>query len=88
MKTISYFEAKAKVLCAYPGYIILGSNYLPDGYLFATQPWTVPQGELYLGGYCKVTHAGELFEYSPVMDSEEFKEALNHPIEIFKPGQT
>ena len=86
MKKLSYFEAKAKVLRAYPGYIVLASNYLPDGYLFSTQPWTVPQGEWYLGGHCKVTYAGEVLDYSPVMDPEEFKEALKHPIETLTPG--
>lgn len=74
-------------MCAYPGYTVRGSNYLPDGYLFVAHPWDVPPGEFYHGGFFKVTYTGELYEYSPVMDSKEFKEALKHPIELPAPHQ-
>ena len=87
MKKLSYIEAKEKILKTFPDCTIRGSNRLPDGYLFVVHPQHVPDGEFYHGGLFKVTDAGEIEGYSPVMNPEEFKEALKHPIELPVPHQ-
>ena len=87
MKKISYSEAKKRLLDIFPDFVVRGSSFLPDGYLIVAVPKTVPNDELYNGGFFKVTYAGEFQGYSPAMNPEEFKESLKHPIEVFTPGQ-
>lgn len=81
MEKIPYYEAKAKVLCAYSGFLVRRAYYLPDGYLFVMYPWNRPRGEFYEGAFLKVAYNGALHEYSLVKDPEEFKEAMKHQIE-------
>ena len=87
MREISYSEAKKILLDILPEFVVRGSSYLPDGYLIVAVPRSVPNDELYNGGFFKVTYAGEFQGYSPVMNPKEFKESLQHPIEVFTPGQ-
>lgn len=78
---ISYEAAKNIAIEGNPGMVMVASNKLPGGYLFSFVPENLPKGEHYLGGCCKVTFTGQLQEYSPVFNPEEFKQALKNRIE-------
>jgi hypothetical protein len=78
---ISYETAKSIAVKGNDGKNMAASNRLQDGYLFSFIPKDLPEGEFFLGGYCKVTYNGSLEEYSPVCNPEEFKQALKNRIE-------
>ena len=78
--SISYKQASETILQKYSGSDIIGAFKLPDGYLFSIKPKYWSKDEYVLDGFFKVSDTGELSEYSPVMDPEEFKEALQNEI--------
>lgn len=78
--SIQYKEASEIVLKNYPDSDIIGAFKLPDGYLFSMKPKSWSKDEYVLDGFFKVSESGEISEYSPVMDPEEFKEALQNEI--------
>lgn len=78
---ISYEAAKGIAMESNADRTMVASNKLPDGYLFSFVPKSLPEGEFFVGGYSKVTFTGQLQEYSPVFNPEEFKQALKNRIE-------
>ena len=78
--SISYKQASETILKKYSDSDIIGAFKLPDGYLFSIKPKSWSQDDYVLDGFFKVSDTGELSEYSPVMDPEEFKEALQNEI--------
>ena len=73
----NFDEAKEIVLYNVRDWIIRAAFKLKDGYLFSIAPDM--EAEI-VGGFYKVSYEGEMEEYSPVMDPQEFKEALKNPI--------
>ena len=78
---ISYTEATDLVLNNRPQTVVRSSFRLHDGFIFLPVPSDLGEDDYILGGYVKVTDAGEVVEYSPVEDPEEFKLALKSRIE-------
>lgn len=78
--SISYKQASETILKKYPDSDIIGAFKLTKGYLFSMKPKSWSQDDYVLDGFFKVSDTGELSEYSPVMDPEEFKEALRNEI--------
>lgn len=78
--SISYKKAVELILQKYSDSDIIGAFKLPDGYLFSIKPKSWSKDEYVLDGFFKVSDAGVISEYSPVMDPEEFKEALQNEI--------
>lgn len=78
---ISYDRAKDIVIRSNRDRIIRASYRLSDGYLFLFVPKDLSTKEFFLGGYFKVTTTGQLQEYSPVFNPEEFKQALKNQLE-------
>ena len=78
--SISYKQASEIVLKNYPDSDIIGVFKLSDGYLFSMKPKSWSQDDYVLDGFFKVSSKGVMSEYSPVMDPEEFKEALRNEI--------
>ena len=78
---ITYENAKNIVSKNNLGAILDSSYKLSDGYLFLAVPKDLPEEDFVLGGYFKVAFSGQLQEYSPVMNPEEFKQALINRIE-------
>lgn len=78
---IAYEAAKDIAIRGNSGKTMVASNKLPDGYLFSFVPKDLPEGEFFVGGYCRVTFTGQLQDYSPVFNPEEFKQALKNRIE-------
>ena len=78
---ITYNKAKQIILEKYPDSNIDAAYKLPAGYLFSMIPMNWPEGECVLGNFFKVTNDSQIEEYSPVMELEEFGEALNNRIE-------
>jgi hypothetical protein len=78
--SIQYKEASEKLLQKFSDSDIIGAFKLTDGYLFSIKPKSWSQDEYVLDGFFKVSSTGVISEYSPVMDPEEFKEALQNEI--------
>ena len=78
---IAYEEAKNMILKDRTGRVITASYRLPDGYLFLSVPNDLDEESIVFDGYDKVTFTGQLQEYSPVFNPEEFKQALKNRIE-------
>ena len=76
------YEAAKEIACrGNSGKVMVASNKLPDGYLFSFIPENLKKNEFFVGGYSKVTFTGQLQDYSPVFNPEEFKQALKNRIE-------
>lgn len=75
-----YKQASEIVLKKYPDSDIIGAFKLSDGYLFSMKPKSWSREDYVLDGFFKVSSDGTMSEYSPVMDPEEFKEALKNEI--------
>ena len=72
---------KRIVLKAYPDSIINSIMETENNYIVNIQPKDWDDNEVILDGFFKVSKiTGKLTEYSPVMDVNEFKYALNHPV--------
>ena len=79
---VSYEQAKHIVLDAYSDSIVTSGMRLRGGYLFSIQPKNWNKNEILLDPFFKVDGStGQLTEYSPVMNPEEFKQALQNVIE-------
>ena len=79
--SIQYKEASELILQNYPDSDIIGAFKLSDGYLFSIKPKIWSQDDYVLDGFFKVSSAtGAVSEYSPVMNPEEFKKALQNEI--------
>jgi hypothetical protein len=78
--SIQYKEASEKLLKKFSDSDIIGAFKLTDGYLFSIKPKSWSQDEYVLDGFFKVSSTGVISEYSPVMNPEEFKEALQNEI--------
>lgn len=78
--SIQYKEASEKLLQKFSDSDIIGAFKLTDGYLFSIKPKSWSQDEYVLDGFFKVSNTGVISEYSPVMNPEEFKEALQNEI--------
>jgi hypothetical protein len=79
---VQYAQAKRIILNAYPDSVVTSGMKLPNGYLFSIQPKTWKEDEILLDPFFKVDgNTGKVTEYSPVMNPEEFKQALNNVIE-------
>lgn len=79
--SISYKKAAELILQKYSDSDIIGVFKLPDGYLFSIKPKSWSKDDYVLDGFFKVSSkTGGISEYSPVMDPEEFKEALRNKI--------
>lgn len=78
--SITYKKASELILQTYSDSDIIGAFKLPDGYLFSMKPKSWSKDEYVLDGFFKVSNDGVISEYSPVMDPEEFKEALRNEI--------
>lgn len=78
--SISYKQASETILKKHSDSDIIGAFKLPDGYLFSMKPKSWSKDDYVLDGFFKVSNTGELSEYSPVMDPEEFKTALQNEI--------
>lgn len=76
---VKYAEAKHKILSKFKNSELLCSMQLKDGFLFSIKPKSTD--DYVLDGFFKVTNAGAIEEYSPVMNPEEFKESFKHIIE-------
>lgn len=75
--------AKRIIEKAYPDSIVNSVMEIPTGYVINIQPKDWRDDETILDGFFKVDKTtGVLTEYSPVMDTKEFKYALNHPVYI------
>ena len=77
MNNIVYAEAK-KIIETNPLFKnseILSAMRLSDGFLFSMKPKNT---EGVLDGFFKVTNTAKLEEYSPVMNPQEFKEAMKN----------
>lgn len=81
MNTDNYALAKNKILSNYKDSKITGSYLLDDGYLFALKPKNWKDDEYVLDGFFKVSKSMKITEYSPVMNTKEFKKALANRIE-------
>lgn len=83
--SVSVERAKRIVLNAHSDSIINSILDVPSGYVFGIQPKNWNANDTLLGGYFKVSKQdGKLSEYSPVMDPEEFKNALRNPLYMRK----
>lgn len=78
--SIQYKQASELILQSHPDSDIIGAFKLSDGYLFSMKPKSWSQDDYVLDGFFKVSNDGVMSEYSPVMDPEEFKEALKNEI--------
>lgn len=79
---MTYERAKEIVLRKYPDSNVVASFKIQSGYVFSIKPKTWNDKEYVLDGFFKVSSdAGKITEYSPVMDPEEFKQALKNRIE-------
>ena len=79
---LQYAQAKRIILDAYPDSVVTSGMNLPNGYLFSIQPKDWNEEEILLDPFFKVDGStGAVTEYSPVMDPEEFKQALQNVIE-------
>ena len=82
---IIWESAKRIIEKAYPDSIVNSIMEIPMGYVINIQPKDWKDGEVILDGFFKIDKiTGVLTEYSPVMDTKEFKYALNHPVYIRK----
>ena len=78
---MQYERCKQMLLAMYPDSKMVAAYALPTAYIFALLPKDAKDGE-YLAGFFKVSPDGkEITEYSPVMDTSEFKRALKNRIE-------
>lgn len=73
-------EAKKIILSKYKDSEIVSIMKLRNGYLFSIKPKNWKDGDILLDPFFKVDNNGNLSEYSPVMDPEEFKEAMRNVI--------
>ena len=74
-------RAKKIILAKYSDSIINSIMETPDSYIFNIQPKDWDDNDYVLDGFFKVSKTdGDLSEYSPVMDVEEFKAALKNII--------
>ena len=78
--SITHKQASEIILQKHPDSDIIGAFKLTDGYLFSIKPKSWSQDDYVLDGFFKVSNDGVISEYSPVMDPEEFKEALQNEI--------
>ena len=76
MMKIDYAVARKKILDKHKDSEILCAMRMKDGYLFSIKPKTIK--DYILDGFYKVTDDGKIEEYAPVMNPEEFGEAMNH----------
>ena len=78
---ITVEQAKHIVLKKYSDSIVNSVMVIPSGYVVNIQPKNWKKNDTLLGGYFKVSKTdGKMSEYSPVMDPEEFKKALNNVV--------
>ena len=79
---MTYERAKEMILRKYADSNIVASFKIPSGYVFSIKPKNWNDETYVLDGFFKVnSDTGKITEYSPVMDPEEFKKALNNRIE-------
>lgn len=79
---MNYKKCKQAMLTKYPDSNIVGAFETSSGYIFSLKPKTWKKDEYVLDGMFKVSFdAKRITEYSPVMDPEEFKQALKNRIE-------
>ena len=79
---MTYERAKEIILRKFDDSDIVASFKTHSGYIFSIKPKTWNDKEYVLDGFFKVSSdTGKISEYSPVMDPEEFKQALKNRIE-------
>ena len=71
-----YIEAKNKILNRFKDSEILCVMELKDGLLFSIKPKKI--NDYVLDAFFKVNNHGEIKEYSPVMNPDEFKYAMKN----------
>lgn len=82
---MDHVRAEKIILQKYPDSIVNCCLKVPGGYVFGIQPKNWDVNDTLLGGYFKVSNIdGKLTEYSPVMDPEEFKNAMKKPVYMRK----
>lgn len=78
---LTYQEANKIVLKKYPDSIIISTLDAGDSFLISPKPKAYRKDQMVLDGLFKVDKkTGEMTEYSPVQDPEEFKKALDHEV--------
>lgn len=79
---MNYETCKRAILSKYSDSKVVGSFKTSNGYIFSLKPKSWGDDEYVLDGMFKVSFDGKsISEYSPVMDPEEFKQALKNRIE-------
>lgn len=82
---ITVENAKKIVLDQFPDSIVNSVMDSPSGYIVSIQPKKWDENELLLDPFFKVSKKdGSMSEYSPVMDPEEFKKALQNVLYVRK----
>lgn len=82
---ITVENAKKIVLDRFPDSIVNSVMDLPSDYLVSIQPKKWDENEILLDPFFKVSKKdGSVGEYSPVMDPEEFKKALQNVLYVRK----
>lgn len=77
---LTWQAAQTKILNQYPNSKVLAIMRLKNAYLFSIQPKSYAGNNYALDAYFKVDYSGKISEYSPVMDPEEFKNAMQNRI--------
>lgn len=82
---ITVENAKNIVLDRFPDSIVNSVMDLPSDYLVSIQPKKWDENKILLDPFFKVSKKdGSVREYSPVMDPEEFKKALQNVLYVRK----
>ncbi len=79
----SFSEATKNIECNFSGFVVNAVYAIDSGYIFSIEPKEMSDNKYVLGGFYKIERmTGEITGYSPVMNPEEFKNALNNPVMI------
>lgn len=78
VKDKNYEIAKNRILTRFKTSNIICAMRMKDGFLFSIKPKNAK--DYVLDAFFKVDNNGNITDYSPVMNPEEFKEAMNNII--------
>lgn len=79
---MNYKKAKLTLLKRYPDSKVISSFDCGNSYIFSLKPKTWKDDDYVLDGLFKVSKTSyDITEYSPVMNPEEFKNAMSNKIE-------
>lgn len=79
--SVTWDKAKEIMEKSYPDSIVNSVMDIPTGYVVNIQPKDWNPNNVVLDGFFKVDkRSGKISEYSPVIDTKEFRYALEHSV--------